>query len=255
LDVKLRPYPVYKDSGLSWLGKIPAHWEAVRLKKVCQFAYGDSLPTESRANGNIPVYGSNGWVGLHEKANTSSPYIVVRRKGSFGKVNYSSQPVFAIDTTFYVDRRFTQDNLCWLFYILGWARLDAFSRDSAVPGLDRNDTYQRLLPWCPAEDQTAIARFLDASNYYIRRFIRSKQRLIKLLEEQKQVIIHRAVTRGLDPNVRLKPSGVEWLGEVPEHWGLVQLRRLVSFVTSGSRGWANFYSETGDIFLQSGNLG
>ena len=53
----------------------------------------------------------------------------------------------------------------------------------------------------------------------IRRYIRAKQKLIKLLEEQKQAIIHRAVTRGLDPNVRLKPSGMEWLGDVPEHWG------------------------------------
>ena len=60
----------------------------------------------------------------------------------------------------------------------------------------------------------------------IRRYIRAKQKLIKLLEEQKQAIIHRAVTRGLDPNVRLKPSGVEWLGDVPEHWEVQPLNTL-----------------------------
>jgi len=105
------------------------------------------------------------------------------------------------------------------------------------------------------EEQAAIVRFLDHADRRIRRYIRAKQKLIKLLQEQKQAIIHRAVRRGLDANVRVRPSGVYWLGDVPEHWEMSQLRRVVWLVTSGSRGWASFYSETGDIFLQSGNLG
>ena len=79
-------------------------------------------------------------------------------------------------------------------------------------------------PASTAPEQTAIVRFLDHADRRIRRYIRAKQKLIKLLEEQKQAIIHRAVTRGLDPNVRLKPSGVEWLGDVPEHWEVDALR-------------------------------
>ncbi len=67
-------------------------------------------------------------------------------------------------------------------------------------------------------EQAAIVRFLDHVDRRIRRYIPAKKKLIALLNEQKQAIIHRAVTRGLDPNVRLKPSGVEWLGDVPEHW-------------------------------------
>ncbi len=78
----------------------------------------------------------------------------------------------------------------------------------------------------PLPEQTAIVRFLDHADRRIRRYIRAKQKLIKLLEEQKQAIIHRAVTRGLDPNVRLKPSGVEWLGDVPEHWEVRRNGRL-----------------------------
>ena len=80
----------------------------------------------------------------------------------------------------------------------------------------------------PAAEQAAIVRFLDHADRRIRRYIRAKQKLIKLLEEQKQAIIHRAVTRGLDPNVRLKPSGVEWLGDVPEHWEVTAARRCGS---------------------------
>jgi type I restriction enzyme S subunit len=82
----------------------------------------------------------------------------------------------------------------------------------------------------PLAEQLAIIRFLDHMDRQIRRYIRAKQKLIKLLEEQKQAIIHRAVTRGIDPNVRLKPSGVGWLGDVPEHWEVVSLRRRWSVI-------------------------
>ena len=82
------------------------------------------------------------------------------------------------------------------------------------------------LSFPPLPEQSAIVRFLDHADRRIRRYIRAKQKLIKLLEEQKQAIIHRAVTRGLDPNVRLKPSGVEWLGDVPEHWEVVRVKEL-----------------------------
>jgi type I restriction enzyme S subunit len=78
----------------------------------------------------------------------------------------------------------------------------------------------------PPDEQRAIARFLDHYDRLIRRYIRAQRRLIELLEEQKQALIQRAVTRGLDPNVRLKPSGVEWLGEIPEHWEVVLNQRI-----------------------------
>ena len=99
-------------------------------------------------------------------------------------------------------------------------QVNKFSR-GIVP--DRNRMYwedfkQMQSPAPPETEQLAIVRFLDYVDRRIRRYIRAKQKLIKLLEEQKQAIIHRAVTRGLDPNVRLKPSGVEWLGGVPGHW-------------------------------------
>ena len=81
-------------------------------------------------------------------------------------------------------------------------------------------------PRPPGPEQAAIVRFLDHADRRIRRYIRAKQKLIKLLEEQKQAIVHRAVTRGLDPNVRLKPSGVEWLGEVPKHWEVRRVKQV-----------------------------
>ncbi|HOW15194.1 restriction endonuclease subunit S [Methanosarcina sp.] len=231
----LKPYPAYKDSGVPWLGEVPEHWEVRRVKQLCRFIYGDSLPTEARQHGDIAVFGSNGRVGSHIISNTHSPCIVIGRKGSFGKVNFSADRIFAIDTTFYIDDRFTNANLRWLYYLLGCLRLDEVSNDSAVPGLHREEVYQKIVAY-PADndEQFAIAQYLDHINRLISRYIRAKKKLIKLLEEQKQAIIHQAVTRGLDPNVKLKPSGVEWLGDVPEHWEVIALKRLCSLLRDGT---------------------
>ena len=100
----VQPYPAYKDSSVSWLGEVPAHWEVLRMKRVCRLVYGDSLPQETRQSGDVAVYGSNGHVGEHTIANTLAPCLIIGKKGSFGKVNYSQASVFAIDTTFYIDQ-------------------------------------------------------------------------------------------------------------------------------------------------------
>jgi type I restriction enzyme S subunit len=92
-------------------------------------------------------------------------------------------------------------------------------------GLSHDAIKTVLLPLPPPDEQSTIVRYLDYVDRRIRRYIRAKQKLIALLNEQKQAIIHQAVTRGLDPNVRLKPSGVVWLGEVPEHWEVVPIKR------------------------------
>ncbi|MGH3644335.1 MAG: hypothetical protein ACRDUX_35555 [Mycobacterium sp.] len=113
--------------------------------------------------------------------------------------------------------------------------VNKFSR-GIVP--DRNRLYwedfkQMPSPFPPRDEQAAIVHFLAHVDRRIRRYIRAKQKLIKLLEEQKQAIIHRAITRGLDPSVRLKPSGVDWLGDVPEHWEVVRLKEVTTRLEQG----------------------
>ena len=130
---RFRSYAEYGDTGIEWLGKIPAHWRALPIKRVCRFRYGESLAADDRASGNVVVFGSNGPVGVHNSANTRTPCLVIGRKGSFGKVNYSADPVFAIDTTFVIDARYTKADLRWLYYTLQCARLDTVSKDSAIP--------------------------------------------------------------------------------------------------------------------------
>ena len=224
---RFRRYPEYRDSGVEWLGEIPAYWSALPIKRVCRFCYGESLAGNDRANGEVVVFGSNGPVGTHDSANTGAPCLIVGRKGSFGKVNYSADAVFAIDTTFVIDARYTQANLRWLYYTLQCARLDTISKDSAIPGLDREDAYARVIALGPTHDQRAIAAFLNRETARIDGSVERKERLIELLQEKRTALITRAVTRGLDPNVPMKDSGIEWLGEIPAHWEVKRLHHLL----------------------------
>ena len=108
------------------------------------------------------------------------------------------------------------------------------------------------IPIPPPEEQAAIVRFLDHADEQIQRYIASKERLIALLGEERQALVHQAVTRGLDPNVRLKPSSVEWLGDVPEHWEVMPLKR--AFV-SMDYGISDSGSQTGGVrLLTMGNI-
>ncbi len=234
--MKWRPYPAYKPSGVDWLGDVPEHWEVKGLRYICRLSYGDSLPSESRESGVIGVYGSNGQVGTNDFANTTGPVIVIGRKGSFGKINYSTDSVFAIDTTYYIDSSCTKNSIVWLKYALLTLRLDKVTKDSAVPGLAREDAYENKLVVPPLPEQTAIADFLDHETGRIDTLVTKKQTLIERLKEKRTALISRTVTRGLppdearkaglDPHPRLKPSGVEWLGDVPEHWEVKRLKHI-----------------------------
>ena len=193
-----KPYPSYKGSGVPWLGKVPVQWEIVRLKRIARLAYGDSLPANERQKGEVPVYGSNGPVGSHNSANTAVPVIIIGRKGSFGKIQYSDKRVFAIDTTFFIDKRYTDADLRWLFYMLSQLELDRPSQDSAVPGLDREEAYQKLTVLPPLPEQRAIAEYLDREIAKIDAAIEKTKESTALWEELRETLISDVVTGKLD---------------------------------------------------------
>lgn len=160
------------------------------------------------------------------------PVIVIGRKGSFGAINWSRDPVFAIDTTYFIDPNLTSANMRWLYYVLVNARLDAFTQDTGVPGLNREKAYETHIPVTDLETQRIIANFLDRETTRLDHLIEKKQRLIELLEEKRTALITHAVTKGLDPNVTMKDSGIPWLGEIPEHWNLLPIRRISQYWNS-----------------------
>ena len=110
------------------------------------------------------------------------------------------------------------------------------------------------LPLPPFDEQSAIASFLDLETAKIDKLVGFQQRLIELLEEKRQAVISHAATKGLNPNAPIKSSGIEWFGDVPEHWQVRRVKSLSSFTTSGPRGWSERIGEIGPLFVQSGDL-
>ena len=226
----MKHYLEYKESGVDWIGEIPRHWNLSMLKYMARLVYGDTLISENRENGVVPVYGSNGIIDVHSAANTLSPTIIVGRKGSLGKIQYSDVPCFVIDTAYFIDKRTSHVNLRWLCYVLQSLKLERF-RDSVIPGLKREYTESQSIPLITWEEQTQIADFLDHKTGQIDELLRIKERRIELLQEQRTVLINQAVTKGLDPNVEMKPSGAEWIGEIPKYWEMINTKYLFRLVT------------------------
>lgn len=238
----MRKYPAYKDSGVEWIGKIPESWKINRLKRIATLTYGDSLANEERIDGDIPVYGSNGIVGYHNKAITNKPCIVIGRKGSYGKVNFSHTECFPIDTAYFIDGDSSKCDLRWLNYILPLLELDKFSKDTGVPGLNREDAHDKKIPIPCDSVQKSIADYLDRKIFKIDELIAKKERMIDLLKEERTVIINQAVTKGLNPKVEMQDSGIDWLGTFPTYWNMVRLRFLCN-ITTGDKDTVNREAE------------
>ncbi|MBA3037272.1 MAG: restriction endonuclease subunit S [Desulfobacterium sp.] len=194
----LDPDVPMKNSGVMRLGRVPEHWQLKRLKFICRFAYGDSLSAENRNDGDVFVFGSNGIVGKHSEANTNAPCIIVGRKGSYGKVNYSYFSGFAIDTTYFIDKTQTDSELRWLYYALQCLGLDTISQDTCIPGLSRESAYCNTLPYIKKNEQLAIASFLDRETAKLDALIATTRDAIALLREFRTRLIFDVVTGKLD---------------------------------------------------------
>ncbi|WP_420446052.1 restriction endonuclease subunit S [Candidatus Poriferisodalis sp.] len=194
----IAPATATKPSGVGWIGDVPEHWEVRSFRNVCQLAYGDSLKADERIDGDVPVFGSNGVVGTHIESNTLCPAIVVGRKGSHGKVNFSDAAAFAIDTTYFVDARQTKAHLRWLYYVLASADLAAVSKDSAVPGLARADAYAKWLPYPPIREQRAIAAYLDHATEHLALLSADVEMAMERSQEYRSSLVTAAVTGKID---------------------------------------------------------
>lgn len=138
-------------------------------------------------------------------------------------------------------------------YVRGYTKyMQGIRPNSLQIATDDFNSFPVLVP--PYDTQVTIADFLDRETAKIDTLIEKQERLIELLEEKRQAEITRAVTKGLNPGVRMKDSGVEWLEEVPEHWEVKRSKFLFEFVTSGSRGWGQYYADDGQLFFRISNL-
>jgi type I restriction enzyme S subunit len=139
-------------------------YQTVKLGDVCEFLYGDGLTEAERRGGEFPVYGSNGIVGWHDRPLTKEPTIVVGRKGSIGEIHLSEMPCWPIDTTYYVQLKKKPCDLIWLYYTLLALDLTKLNKSAAVPGLNRNDAYEKEIPLLPLDEQKRIAAILSKAD-------------------------------------------------------------------------------------------
>ncbi len=242
----LKPYPSYKSSGVKWLGDVPAHWDVQRLKYLLRERDIRS------ADGSEELLSVSQYTGVTQRKRVDSGdapdtraesligykcvelqdlvvNIMLAWNGSMGVSQFQG-----IASPAYCVYRFLAGVNPWFFhYLLRSPIYKAYIKSASTGVVDSrlrlytDDLYGLYALVPPLAEQTAIVRYLEQADERIRRYVSSRERLIELLEEYRQAVIHHAVTRGLDPDVRLKPSGVEWLGDVPAHWEVRRLRYLV----------------------------
>ena len=265
---KVKPYPSYSDFNQEWLGELPSHWKVMRTKLLFNLitepapignseellsvytALGVKPRKDLEARGNKASSTDNYWrvekgdiivnkllawmgaVGISEYNGVTSPaYDILRANGDVNPYFYNylfRNPIASRE--FKRHSRGIMDMRLRLY----------FTRFGDIK-----------LPQPPLEEQNKIVDYLQFKQKKIDRFIRKKKQLIKLLNEQKAGIINHAVTKGLDPNAKMKPSGIEWLGDIPEHWELVKNKYIhkISMGQSPSSDDYNFVGK-GEPFLQ-----
>jgi type I restriction enzyme S subunit len=239
----IQRYPAYKDSGIRWVGEIPDHWQVLRGKwlfKKMQRPVRDeddvvtvfrdgmvTLRSNRRVEGFTNSLKEIGYQGVRKGD------LVIHQMDAFaGAIGVSdsdgkSTPVYSVclpkddaDPTYfaYFLRRMAQSQ--WILALAKGIR----ERSS---DFRFNEFANQEYPVPPAEEQKAIVDFIERETAVINQFLTNKRRLIELLEEQKQVVINTAVTQGLDPTAPRKTSGIDWLGDIPAHWNVLQIKRCL----------------------------
>ena len=258
----LKPYPARKDSGLEWLGEVPEHWEIQRLKNVAEMRI--SNVDKHAKEGEYPVRLCN-YVDVYKNDHISPSMLFMRATATADEIaRFRLTPgdvLITKDSEAWDDIGVpalvveSADDLVSGYHLAllrpvgtlngGYLLRALQSRSIGCQfhvqangvtryGLSHAAIQSVWLPLPPLSEQTSISHFLDYVDRRIRRYIRAKEKLIGLLDEQKQAIIHQAVTGQVDvrtsqPYPAYKDSSVEWLGQVPEHWEVIPFKRRVGF--------------------------
>jgi len=251
-----KPYPAYKDSGVEWLGMVPQHWTVRKLKWLASLQSGDFITSESiEEEGSYPVYGGNGLRGYCAAFTHEGAYALVGRQGALcGNIHYADGKFWASEHAVVVSP-YVPTAVRWLGELLRAMNLGQYSISSAQPGLAVERVIDLFLPVPPEGERQIIAAYMAHETARIDALIAKKTRFIELLREKRQALITHAVTKSLDPGVKMKDSGVEWLGEVPEHWAVKRLKFIATVQTGIAKGKDNAGKNTVEIpYLRVANV-
>lgn len=244
-------YDNYKDSGIDWIGEIPSHWEVILFKRIIHKIKDGTHGSFQRVSEGKPflsaknVYDDGLRISETESFISEEDYFSIVKNGFPTKGDLLITCVGTIGRTFVYDFdeflafqrsvtfiRFNEDIIpqFYKYYVqssIFQNLLMSIAKTSAQSGIYMGDLVNTITLKVPTIEQTVIANYLDHKTSQIDHLIAKKEQFIKLLEEERVAVINQAVTKGLDPNVPMKDSGVEWLGEIPEHWEVKKLKYLL----------------------------
>lgn len=267
-------YSEYKDSGVQWIGEIPSHWEMLTLKYCCslkgRIGWNGLRSEEFKDLSYAYLVTGQDFIGseidwskcyqISQERYDEDPYIqlsngdmLITKDGTIGKVakvTNLDKPACLNSGIFVIKQKGTYFNQSFMYWMLCSNVLKEFNvytqTGATIAHLYQNvfENMPCILP--PISEQTAIASYLDNVTSKIDTAISQQQKMIELLNERKQIIINNAVTKGLDPNVKMKDSGVDWIGEIPEGWNCVPIKHLIKFV-NGYAFDSNEFKSEGDV--------
>ena len=266
----MKPYPDYKPTGLAWLPEIPRHWKCAKIRelfteRIQKVSDKEFAPLSVSKGGIVPQIATVAKTdnGDNRKRVKVGDFVINSRsdrKGSSGISAYDG----SVSLINIVLNPRAKENGRFLHYLLKSIPFtEEYYRNGRGIVADLWTTrYSEMktisVPVPPADEQAQIVRYLDAMTAKINKLIRAKKRQIALLQEQKQAIINQAVTRGLDPDVELKDSGIDWLGPIPKHWDCRTIRRCSRYVKTGgtpSGVYEDYFQEDGFNWYTPGDLG
>lgn len=252
-----------KDSGVKWIGAIPHHWQVRKLKHWVRFLNHRRIPISSENRAELtkeyPYYGASGIIDYVNDYIFDQPHILIAEDGA-NLLSRSSPLAFLATGKYWVNNHAhilkpISGNLSYWVARLETISYVPFVTGSAQPKLTIENLASIEFAAPSPEEQDRIGVYLDRKTAQIDTLIAKKQRLIELLQEKRQALISRAVTKGLNPNVPMKDSGVEWLGMIPKHWTLERLKFRSPHVTVGIVVTpAKFYVDGGVPCLRSLNV-
>lgn len=263
-------YPEYKDSEMEWLPVIPKHWQSIKVKRIFNERVNKGFPTEpllaaTQTKGVVrkEEYETNTVTAQKDfhllKLVKVGDFVISLRSFQGGIEIAHQQGIISPAYTVMIpsadaDKEFFKYLFKSKYFIDGLTTFVTGIREGQ--NIDYSKFRRSLIPLPHKLEQTSIAQFLNYNTVNIKTFIELKEKTIALLKERKTAIINQAVTKGLNPNVEMKKSGIEWLGEIPKHWEVKKLKHFVSKVGSGvtPSGGASVYVDKGIPLLRSQNV-
>ena len=247
-------YDSYKYSGVEWIGEIPCHWDTVKVKYLGNIRSGDGLESNLiEDEDDYPVYGGNGVLGYYSDFNYSTNVLSIGRVGEkCGNVHFINKKVWINDNSLVLEPNSKVESLWYIFHSLTQRDLNQLRNKNTQPLITGTLVKNEYIPLPPKSEQHQIVSFLDTKTSLIDSLIDKTQRKIELLKEKRISLINEVVTKGLNPNVEMKDSGVEWIGEIPCHWDTVKVKYLGN-IRSGDGLESNLIEDEDDYPVYGGN--